>query len=196
MNERVDFDSSVFSASTVSNNSVDNQSSSGLSSTYSSSSESLEEQFPIPLVERPLTRRQSRNPLHLYTIHTYDDGLPAVIDKSFTFLLTRRISDSNVLTLNLQFRTITNSHPRVHEPRRCSYRFQGHSQKTVKIYILKGNYKNQHGIILKLHISAFKHRVLLASGEIVLIKQKLIRLLDPFFHLPYGIPYDQSLENY
>ena len=79
---------------------------------------------------------------------------------------------------------------------RINYVYRNCTTRNVKLYILRGKYKNQPGIIVtsyierKYYMHTFRksHRVLLGDGTTIIIAQQDAQLLDPFFHLPFGIP--------
>ena len=68
----------------------------------------------------------------------------------------------------------------------------------MKRYILKGVHKGQPGVIVSSRYSDKSesrsvHRILFGDGSIVSIPQENVRLLDPSFILPVGIPVFRDL---
>ena len=68
----------------------------------------------------------------------------------------------------------------------------------MKLYILRGVHKGQPGVIVSSRYSEKSeshsvHRILLGDGSIVSIPQENVRLLDPSFILPFGIPVFRDL---
>jgi len=152
-------------------------------SSSDSSLSSLSLESPTVITQRGSARGQT----FLYTIKTYTADQPTgtVEDKSFTFAFSTPIRSN----LQIAFSHIHPDDPRLINPRRVSSLYRARGGRNVKVAILKGFYKDQPGVIVETYVTAFQHRVLLADGNVITIKQGYLRLLDPNFWLPFGYPH-------
>ena len=141
------------------------------------------------------TPRSQRSPMHSYNIHTYlphenrSAWFPAVskqrepiIDKVYAFSLDRRVDPG---TYDIYFRGVYATHPSVYNPNRISNYFRG---VNTKVAILKGPYEDQLGVIVKAYFRRLFHKVLVHDGNLIVIHQRDIKLLDPWKILPPGYP--------
>ena len=72
---------------------------------------------------------------------------------------------------------------------RISDSFRSTTRRNVKVLIVRGIYKGQHGVIVKSYVlGKNKHRVLTSDGSITTIKQIYLKRLDVQFWLPFGYP--------
>ena len=132
---------------------------------------------------RPLSERQSGRRIFFFTIHTL---LKNGTVKPFPFSFERRpVIPRNCFTEDtpsLPFHPPSNDN-------RISSSFRTTRERNVKVLILKGAYKNKHGVIVKSYVLKKNlHRVLTADGCVTTLKQVHLARLDLNFWLPYGIP--------
>ena len=78
---------------------------------------------------------------------------------------------------------------------RVSNSFRTTSNKNMKVLIVRGYYKNKHGVIIKSYVSRKNsHKVLTTDGYVTSIKQVYLKCLDRSFWLPYGVPLESIRE--
>ena len=93
-----------------------------------------------------MSRRERLRPLFLYKIRTYcEEDFPSVVDKEFTFYFEKPF---NVVGRDLAL-VIHPANPHVNDNQRISQRYRSFGSSNVKFYVLRGRYKDLHGVILK-----------------------------------------------
>ena len=76
---------------------------------------------------------------------------------------------------------------------RISNSFRSTENRNVKVVIVKGVHKNEHGVIVKSYVRRKSaHKVLTADGAVTTIKQVNLRRLDRQFWLPFGFPVNEE----
>ena len=148
------------------------------SSISSGDSSTLTDDDPFPLPVIFSTPRQLRRPVYYYPIRDREG-----ID--FVFGFNSRINTSQAdayFHADLRFSAHNLDF-------RLSSAFTATGPRNVKLGILSGKYKKQSAVVLKSYVRrSCIHKVLLGDGSVIFIHQRHVRLLDPFFFLPFGFP--------
>ena len=169
-----------------------NDSDSSISSDSGSDSdrkETSDRRVLVPVVnpqpERPIRRR-----LHSYTLFA---RLESGDIHPFSFTFDRR---PNMPSYSFSRESPANPFYPPSGDSRISNSFRTTPKKNVKVLIVRGRYKNQHGVIVKSYVlRKSSHRVLTTDGAVTTLKQIHLRRLDPqfFYHMEYLLREFKSL---